>query len=66
MEYKSIKEIALLLSCSEKTVRRIIHEMQRSGDFPPETFMVRLKRVDWQAVKEYCGRTNDLRGVFED
>lgn len=56
MEYKSVKEIALRLGCSEKTVRRIIAEMQRSGLYPPETFLVRLKRVDINAVIDYCGR----------
>ena len=56
MEYKSVKQVAAILGCCEKTVRRLIAEMQRSGDYPPETFLVRLKRVDINAVIDYCGK----------
>lgn len=56
MEYKSVKDLAKLMSCDQKTVRRIIAEMQRSGDYPRECFMVRIKRVDQQAFLDYCGK----------
>lgn len=54
--YKSVKFLAEFLDCDEKTVRRIIKEMANSGRYPPETFLVRLKRVNMDAVIDYCGR----------
>lgn len=56
MEYKSVKELAEILSCDQKTVRRIIAEMQRSGRYPREIFLLRIKRTDLDAVIDYCGR----------
>ena len=50
MRYKSVKSLAEILDCDQKTVRRIIKEMQRSGNYSPDTFLLRLKRVDLDAV----------------
>lgn len=52
--YVSVKDLMEILSCSDSTVRRIIREM--SKEYPPETFLVRLKRVKLEAVLEYCGK----------
>ena len=56
MMYKSVKSLAEILDCDQKTVRRIIKEMQRSGNYSPDTFLLRLKRVDLDAVLDYCGK----------
>lgn len=52
--YVSVKDLMEILSCSDSTARRIIREM--SKEYPPETFLVRLKRVKLEAVLEYCGK----------
>lgn len=52
--YVSVKDLTEILSCSDSTVRRILREM--SKEYPPETFLVRLKRVKLESVLEYCGK----------
>ena len=59
MRYKSNESLAEILDCDERTVRRIVKEMQKSGRYPPETFLVRLKRVDLDAVLDYCGKEKE-------
>lgn len=54
--YVSIPHLALMLDCSRLTVERIIREMQESGSYPPETFLVRPRRVLFEAIKDYCGK----------
>ena len=53
--YKSVKSLAEFLDCSEKTVQRIVKAMQLSGRYPPETFLVRPRRVKVESVIEFCG-----------
>ena len=52
--YKSVKSLMEILDCSDSTVRRIIKEM--AEEYPPETFLVRPKRVKLEAILEYCGK----------
>lgn len=54
--YKSIKSLAEILDCDPRTVTRIVKEMQRSGLYPPDVFLLSLKRVDEDAVIDYCRR----------
>ena len=54
--YKSIKHIAESLDCSTKTVDRIVKEMQASGRYTKETFLLHPRRVRWESVVDFCSR----------
>lgn len=54
--YVSIPHLAIMFDCSRPTVERIVREMQVSGDYPPETFLVRPRRVRYQEFRDYCGK----------
>ena len=56
MQYKSYSDIAEILDCSPRTVTRIVNEMIDSGRYPAKTFLLRLRRVELNAVLDYCGR----------
>ena len=54
--YKSVKHIADELDCSTKTVNRMIKEMQKSGKYPAEDFLLRPRRVKWESIVDW-GKT---------
>jgi DNA-binding Lrp family transcriptional regulator len=56
MMYKSYTEVAKILGCSARTVQRKVKEMMESGDYPSRTVLLNPKRVDLDAVIDYCGK----------
>jgi len=54
--YKSYTEVAKILGCSARTVQRKVKEMMESGDYPSRTVLLNPKRVDLDAVIDYCGK----------
>ena len=59
MSYKSYTELAEILGCHPRTVSRIVNEMMKSGKYPAKTFLWRLKRVELNAVLDYCGKEKE-------
>ena len=56
MRYKSYAEVARILGCHPRTVSRKVKAMMESGDYPLRTVLLNPKRVDLDAVIDYCGR----------
>lgn len=57
--YKSYAEAARILGCSTRTVQRKVKEMMESGDYPKRTVLLNPKRVDLDAVIDYCGKEKE-------
>lgn len=59
MMYKSYAEAARILGCSARTVQRKVKEMMESGEYPRRTVLLNPKRVDLDAVIDYCGKEKE-------
>ena len=58
MRYMTYKKAAEILGCSSRTVSRRVKEMMEKG-YPLNTVLLNPKRVDLDAVIDYCGKEKE-------